>query len=852
MDQLMDTGRDFWRGVLSAGGSTAVPRWTLAPAPGVAEHEAPIPEGCAAALHRLAEELEAPLASVLLAAHAVVLAALAGEREVVTGYVAEAGGRPLPCRLTTEPATWRAVLAAAHGAEADLQAHRSFPVDDLRRDLSLPEPSFETVVDPIGAAGELARTTVLEVAMAGDGSRPLLRLRYRTDALDAGAAARIAGYHLTALELMAADPDAEHRRQSLLSAEELTLQLEGLGGPHRDLPDRPVHELFEERVAAHPGAVAVVCGDREWTYRELNARANRLGRALLARGLRPEEVVAVVLERDLEWVAAVLAVYKAGGTYLPLEPHFPAGRIGTALARAECRVVLTEDRSSTTLDQALETLPDVERLPVAAAWAEGHADDDLGVPVAMDQLAYVLFTSGSTGEPKGVLCEHAGLINHLYAKIADLGLAEGAVVPQTGPQCFDISIWQMVAGLVLGGRTLVVPQEVVLDVERLVDTLVEQRAAVLQVVPSYLDVVVSYLEQHPRALPDLHTVCPTGDLLKKELVERWFAVQPGIPMVNTYGLTETSDDAVHLVMDRPPAGDRVPLGRPVLNTSVDVVDANGVPVPLGAPGLIVFSGICVGRGYVNDPERTAEVFRPDPNRPGRRICRTGDHGRWLPDGTLDFLGRRDNQVKIRGFRIEIGEVESALLRVPGIRDGAAVVAEGADRTPRLVAFYCGPRALEDDALRERLTGALPEYMVPSAVHWQEALPLTPNGKVDRKTLTALATELGAVEGSRVPPSTPTEQRVAAAWARVLGIGEEQIGRGDSFFDRGGTSLSAVKLAIALDRAVTLPELMAHPVLADLAALLDGRSDGRRGLPATLPGPDPAGAATCRTAAAGSR
>jgi amino acid adenylation domain-containing protein len=853
MKATTDTAREFWREVLLAGGSTGVPRWAREPVAGIARHEVAVPDDDAAALHRLADDLALPLSSVLLAAHARVLTALAGESEVVTGYVAGPDGRALPCRLATDAGSWRELLQAAGAAESALLAHAGFPVEDLRLELGVPA-QFETVFDPDVDLGDLTPDTVLGVSVVRDGERLALQVRYRKDALDAAAAARIAGYHLTALRLLTADPDADHRRQSLLSDAELRFQLEDLGGPVRELPDRPVHELIEERVAATPDAVAVVCGERAWSYRELNARANRLGRALLARGLRREEVVAVVMERDLEWVAAVLAVYKAGGVYLALEPHFPAGRIGTALTRSRCRLVLTEDRSSTTLDQALESLPRVARLTVDAAWAEDHADGDLGVPVAMDQSAYVLFTSGSTGEPKGVLCEHAGLVNHLFAKIEDLGLAEGEVVPQTGPQCFDISIWQMVAGLVLGGRTLVVPQEVVLDVERMVDTLVAGRAAVLQVVPSYLDVLVTYLEQHPRALPDLHTVCPTGDFLKKELVQRWFAAHPGIPVVNTYGLTETSDDAVHEVMDAVPDRERVPLGRPIINTHVDVVDENGVPVPLGAPGLIVFSGICVGRGYINDPERTGQVFVPDPNRPGQPVCRTGDYGRWMPDGKLDFLGRRDNQVKIRGFRIEIGEIENALLRVPGVRDGAAIVAEGADRTPRLVAFYSGPQAIEDDVLRERLTGALPEYMVPSVLHWQETLPLTPNGKIDRKSLTALAGELAAVDPGPSGPCTPTQRRLAAAWATVLGIPEDQIGPQSSFVDLGGTSLQAVKLVLALDRAVSLKDVVAHPVLAELAELVDGSSRGGPGLPRPRPEPDPtqAGAPTCRAAAAGPR
>jgi amino acid adenylation domain-containing protein len=836
MGTLAEAGREFWRGVLVAGGFSAIPRWTLDPVPGVVEHEAPVPEDLVAALGRLTEEHAVQLGSVLLTAHAKVLGALCGEREVVTGYVAEAGGQPLPCRLSTEPESWRTLLRHTQRAEAELLAHRDYPVEDLRRELGLTEPAFETVFDPTGGphgdAGDLAEHTVLWVGISRLGEGLALRLRYRADALDADCAARIAGYHLTALALIAADPDAEHARQSLLSAEELELQLEGLAGPRRELPDHRMHELFEQRVAAHPEAIAAVQGDREWTYRELNARANRLARALLARGLRREGVVAVVTERNLDWMAAVLAIFKAGGTYLPIEPHFPGGRIAKALSRADCQLVLTELGSTATLDQALDSLPGIQTIFIDAAYQEDHADGNLGIEVGPDQLAYMLFTSGSTGEPKGAMCEHAGMLNHIYAKLTDLEVADGEVIPQTGPQCFDISVWQLVAALLVGGRTLLVEQEVILDVERFVDTIVEGRAAVLQVVPSYLDVIVTYLEQHPRELPDLHSVSPTGDFVKKELVQRWFAVQPGIKLVNTYGLTETSDDAVHEIMDRVPDEERVPLGRPIINVHVYVVDEHLSPVPLGAPGMIAFSGVCVGRGYVNDPERTSQLFMPDPHRPGERLCRSGDYGRWQPGGKLDFLGRRDNQVKIRGFRIEIGEIENALLRVPGVRDGAAVVAEGADRSKRLVAFYFGPQPIEAEVLRTRLAESVPEYMVPSVFHWRESLPLTPNGKIDRKALTVLAGELETVdagEEDHQPPGTPTEQRLAVAWAKLLGVPVEQIGRQDHFFERGGSSLTAVKLVIALKREVSIKDVTSHPVLADLAGLLDGRSQRRTGL-----------------------
>ena len=372
--------------------------------------------------------------------------------------------------------------------------------------------AFETVFDPTGLDptgldhkstgdhGELSEDTVLWLGISQRSDELALRVRYRTDVLDADCAARIAGYHLAALELMVADVDAEHRRQSLLSAEELYFQLEGLAGPRRELADLRVHELFEERVEAHPDRVAAVCGDRTVTYGELNARANRLARALLARGLGREGVVAVVAERNLDWLAAVLAIFKAGGVYLPIEPHFPADRIAAMLARAGCGLVLTEPGSTATLGQALQSLPQARMLFIEAGYGEGHAEGNLGIVVAPDQLAYIYFTSGSTGEPKGAMCEHAGLVNHLFAKVDDLGVGEGSVVAQTAPQCFDISLWQLVSALMVGGRTLIIEQDVILDVERFVDTIIDGRVNVLQVVPSYLEVILSYLEQRPSAV----------------------------------------------------------------------------------------------------------------------------------------------------------------------------------------------------------------------------------------------------------------------------------------------------------------------------------------------------------------
>ncbi len=569
-------------------------------------------------------------------------------------------------------------------------------------------------------------------------------------------------------------------------------------GPRRALPDRRAHELFEIQARERPETIAVVYGDRQLTYGELNARANQLARALVARGITSEAVVGVMTERNLDWMAAVLAIFKAGGAYLPIEPHFPTERIAKMVSRAGAKLVLTQ--------------PLIE-----AAYEEGHAASDLGIAVARNQLAYIYFTSGSTGEPKGAMCEHLGFLNHLLAKIDDLSIGESTVVAQTAPQCFDISLWQLVSALLVGGQTLIVEQETILDAERFLERIVDGRVNVVQVVPSYLEVLVTNLAQRPRELGALRYVVATGEALKQELAERWFAVQPRIKLVNAYGLTETSDDTNHEIMDRPPDGERVPLGRPINNVRIDVVDEHLSPVALGEAGEIVFSGVCVARGYINDPERTRSAFLPDPHRPGGRLYRSGDYGRWLPDGKLEFLGRRDSQIKISGFRIEIGEIESALVRLPGVRDGAVVVSN-----KQLIAFYSGAEPLDANALRKRLGEKLPTYMVPAAVHWRESLPLTDNGKTDRKALAALAAELTVAEQERETPSTPTEQWLAAAWAKVLGIPQEQIGRRDRFFDLGGTSLSALQLLIALDRALSFKQLVAHPILADQAMLIDGR------------------------------
>lgn len=823
MNTPAHTGEEYWREVLSAGGSSAVAPWTHAPKPGTAVAEAVVPAGLVDTLDGLTTSMRVSRTAPLLAAHARVLSTLTGESGVTTGYVADAAAGPLPCRLTTGTGTWRTLVVHADQVESELLAHRDFPVEALRKELGLPAAAPPTVLDPGDGCGPV-RGCALHVSFVRRGTAGILRLRYGTDVVDDAYANRILGYHLAALGSIAAAPDAAHGRRSLLSPDEVRHQVDGLAGPRRELPDLRFHELFEQRVRAHPDRVAAVQGERQWTYRQLDERADRVAHALVGEGLGRQDVVAVVAERDLEWLAAVVAVFKAGGVYLPVEPHFPAGRITAMLTRADCRLVLTEPGSTASLDRATRSLPAVRTFRIGALCEDGDSSGPR-VPVAAGDPAYVFFTSGSTGEPKGAMVEHAGMLNHLLAKTADLEIGEADVVAQTAPQCFDISVWQLLSALLTGGRTLLVGQDAVLDVGRFVGTLAEGGVTVLQVVPSYLDAVLAFLERHPRELPDLRRVCVTGEALKKDLVRRWFTAMPGIPLVNAYGLTETSDDTNHAVMHRVPDTAGVPIGRPVANVRVYLVDEHLSPVPLGAPGQIAFSGVCVGRGYINDPERTRAAFLCDPHRPGERLHLGGDYGRWLPDGQLEFLGRRDAQVKINGFRIETGEVENALVRTPGVRDAAVVVTGEGGRGRRLAAFYTGERAPDAAALRDRLAGTLPAYMVPSALHRLDTLPLTANGKVDRRELSARAitpdaTATGEDDGL---PRTPTEERLAAAWADVLGVPRGLVGRRDNFFDRGGTSLSAVGVAISLDREVSLKDLVRHPVLADLASLVDERS-----------------------------
>ncbi|AGZ41976.1 non-ribosomal peptide synthetase [Actinoplanes friuliensis] len=784
---------------------TAAPRWTGAgnTATGPGLQRVRLPDDLVRALRSSG----ADLASVLLAVHARVLATVTAEHEVQFGLVAPGSAAQSGRRLEVTKSTWRELTAQARAAVA------------IAGDCEVVLDLSALDGDPAAPAGG----EPLRLSYAG-GDDLHLTVRHDRAVLDDTYAQRLAGYHLTALRAYAEDPDAPHHRRSLLSDAEMETQLYHLAGRRAELPRTTFPEVFEEQVQAGPNRVAASHGTATLTYEELNARANRIAHALLGAGLTAEAPVAVVLDRTLDWLAAAIGVFKAGGVYLPVRPDFPADRIAAQLARSECRLVLAEPGSEDLAHRAVAVAgADAQVLSVPEVLAGDAATTDPGVPVAPEQAAYIYFTSGSTGTPKGALCEHAGMLNHLLMKLEDMGMTgrEGEVVTQTASQCFDISLWQFAAPLMAGGSVRIVDTDVLLSVGGFLDELVGNNVTVAQIVPSYLEVVLTHLEQWPRPLGRLRSLSVTGEALKLELVQRWFAAYPDIALVNAYGATEVSDDTMHEILDGLPDRDFVTVGTSRRNINTYIVDENLALVPLGSPGEIAFSGVCVGRGYINDEERTRQAFVADPYRSGTRMYRTGDFGRWLPEGRIEFLGRRDEQVKIRGFRIEIGEIENKLLTFPGVRESAVVIDDGAGEMRNLVAFYSGD-GVEPEHLRDFLAGLLPEYMVPTYFHGLQQLPLTENLKVDKKVLKRLAGTLGHGGATYVAPTTPTEQRLATLWAEVLGVPLERLGRDDDFFELGGTSLAAVRMLISMNGTLSLKQLVGNPRLGELATVLDGR------------------------------
>ncbi|MDH2406983.1 amino acid adenylation domain-containing protein, partial [Bradyrhizobium sp. SSUT18] len=618
------------------------------------------------------------------------------------------------------------------------------------------------------------------------------------------------------------------RELDMLPADERTYLLEELNRTAAPYPaEQCIHELFEAQVRRAPDAVAVVCEGERVSYGELNARANRLAHHLVGLGVKPDQPVAICLERSVAMVVGLLAVLKAGGAYLPLDPAYPSARLRQLLNDAAPRLLLADAAGRAALGcDALLDLTVIDLATATPAWANlpESNPDPRALGLTSRHLAYVIYTSGSTGTPKGAQSEHRAIINRLIWMQNAYALKATDVVLQKTPFGFDVSAWEFFWTLLQGARLALAPPDAHKDPDALVDLIITQRITTVHFVPSML---VSFLDakgvEHCRSLRRL--VC-SGEALAAASVHKVRRVLPWTGLHNLYGPTEAAIDVTAWSCPEEFDGAIVPIGRPIANTRVYLLDGHAEPVPFGAVGELYIGGAGVARGYLNRPELTAERFIASPFVEGDRLYRTGDLARYLPDGNLAFLGRNDEQVKIRGFRIEPGEIAARLVEHPFVRDAVVVAQQDRTGEQRLVGYVvcaleAGSDALDGaelaGTLRAHVSARLPDYMVPAAFVRLAALPLTANGKLDRNAL-PMPEDAAYARAAYEPPRGETETALATIWAELLGLA--RVGRHDNFFELGGHSLLAVRLlsrvSQALGVALPLMTLFAKPVLADLA------------------------------------
>jgi amino acid adenylation domain-containing protein/non-ribosomal peptide synthase protein (TIGR01720 family) len=866
----------FWRAELAgfAAPTPPPPGWPDAEG-GEGVLEARLPAVLTAELRSLGRRCGVTLGTLAQGAWALVLAGCSGEDDVVFG--AAVSGRPaelegveemvgmfvntVPVRARLSPAApaaaWLAELQARAGAARE---HEHAPLAEVQRwSAAAPgEPLFRTLlavenypVDEAAAARAGFAVEVDEVASRTGfpltltvipGARLRARLRWDGARFGRGDGERILGWFQSALEAIARAPDAPLSSIQLLSGDERRV-LEEWNRTAADVPrDVSIPELFARQAACTPDAPAVAYGNERLTFAELHAAANRLARVLRRRGVGPEVRVAVCLERGTDAVAALLGVLAAGGAYVPLDPANPPERLVEMLADSGAAVLVVREHLFPHLSIAAERV-----LCLDAAADEIAAESADALPGGADpaNLAYVIYTSGSTGRPKGVMVEHRSVVN--LAALLDRAVydAWGDAAPAVslnGPLSFDTSVKQWVR-LLSGSTVHVIPDDVRLDGRELAVYVREHRIGVLDCTPAQLRLLLDAGLADASDFPG--DVLVAGEALDAATWGR-LRESRGPRFHNLYGPTECTVDAA--VASVRGASSTPVIGRPGANVRLYVADPWGRPVPVSVPGELWIGGAGVARGYLGRPAATAERFVPDPfsGEPGARLYRSGDRARWLPSGELEFLGRLDHQVKIRGYRIEPGEVEAALLRCPGVREAAVVAREDAPGERRLVAYVAGegeaggegPDGGGADAIRARLRGLLPDYLLPSAIVRLDALPRTGHGKVDRVALPAPEGRVGD-EAGYLLPRTPAEAGIAAIWQEVLGTGP--AGATDDFFLLGGHSLHAARVASRIREAfgVELPlrACFEARTLAELAQAVEAAAgeDGG-GAPPLVPVP----------------
>ncbi|MYS60179.1 MULTISPECIES: non-ribosomal peptide synthetase [Streptomycetaceae] len=755
---------------------------------------------------------------------------------------------PLPVRAAGE-LTYAELVAAIQDGSRTLQRHERLPLGEVLRDLppGRPRELFDVTLSYVqlptprelpGIRQEASGATrahdqdVLAVAVTETDATGdvVVDLDHALDVFDADLPVADLARHIRNLVLAGLDaPDTPVARIPMLDAAERAGLVEGHNRTAADFPDETtVHALFARQAARTPDQVALRAADGTTvTYARLDADANRLARALRADGVTTGDRVAVVMERGVPMMTAILAVLKAGAAYVPVDPGYPAERIRFLLADSAAKVVLTG--------------PGTPALPDGLAAVVRRADEPLTgsaepLPDAAGptDLAYVLYTSGSTGQPKGVMVEHRSVVNRLDWMQRRYPLGVGDVLLQKTPVSFDVSVWELF-WWPLAGASLALPAPgAEKDPQEILAAIDRHRVTAVHFVPSMFAPFLDLLESDPAALATasvLRRVFCSGEALPPGQVDRFnrLLAAAGTRLVNLYGPTEATVDVSYHDCPADPGRPvrRVPIGRPIDNIRLHVLDQHGNPQPTGVPGELCVAGVGVARGYLGRPELTAEKFTEDPFTPGGRLYRTGDLARRLADGTLEYLGRIDGQVKIRGNRVELGEVEHRLAALPGVRAAVAVAVPSRTGGTTLAGGYLADAPLDPAAIRARLAETLPEYMIPARFTRLEAVPLTPNGKTDRAALVRLLAADGeAGTTAYTAPRDATERALAEVWQQVLGV--ERVGAHDDWFALGGDSILMLRVragAAARGLRVALPDMVRHPRLSDLAAHTGAMTDG---------------------------
>jgi amino acid adenylation domain-containing protein len=809
--------------------------------------------GLMAAVEMLGRQERASVFMTLMAAFTALLARYSGQDDIIVGvpianrnHIASEGligdlVNTLPIRtdLSGDP-TFRMHLRSVRSTLLGAYAHQDMPFDRLVLEiqptrytshsplvrvlmnlLNVPMPrqretdlvAWEPFKFDRGAA-QFDLTLTVEWDPEG-----WVNLEYSSDLFDRATAARIINQFEVILRGALANPDCRLSEIPLLTQgdrEQFLVAWNRTAVP--GATDTSIHELFEAQVDRTPDAVAVTDRHGSLTYRELDGRANRLAHYLLALGVGSETSVGICLERSRVTFVALLAVLKAGGAFVPLDPSYPTERLAFMLADSGARVLVTERQ------QVPDALPagmhvvllDADRGEIARQSEARPARTAGG-----DRLAYVIYTSGSTGAPKGVLGLHRGAVNRFRWMWRTYPFLGGEMCCQKTSASFVDSIWETFGPLLQGVPIAVIPDEVVREPAWLIRTLAERHVTRIVLVPSLLRAMI---EAEPRLgahLPHLRLWVSSGEALGRGLARRFREAVPYGILLNLYGSSEAAADSAFHEVEDVDALDTVPIGRPIDNTEIYILDRSRQPVPIGVPGELYVGGDGLARGYLNQPELTAEKFVPNPfsGLPAARMFHTGDRARYRSDGTIEYLGRFDSQVKVRGFRIEIGEVQFALAAHPGVANAVVVAQEDANGGSRLIGYVVVKNGTQPADILEFVRRRLPGHMVPSALVSMDALPLTPNGKVDRLALLAPG---NVRRDAAEPPRTATEATLSAIWADLLGVPE--LGVHDNFFEFGGHSLLAAQLVARIEEvfrtALPLRSLFEAPTVARMAALIE--------------------------------